>query len=250
MNIEQLTQAHSVSGRELLSEISNRKSPIRNIGDFPEGHAIVVPVEEGGSALMFVREESDFAEFVCAGKIGGWMKTYLDEWLIRSSVDIDLDAAPASDIEVSSEHYAAAVSNDFRIHACEEGVVEFLRVTEDYYVSLSNDADIEASANGETWLVSRTDVKHEDDTYLGNEVGVLMLAEPVSLEKALDVANCLSKLKGFTDEDASENQEYFVFETLFDLTGELEDFAPDAVTETSDMVVEAEMEMQPEFSFM
>lgn len=114
MDIETVIQPYFFTNSEVLSLVNDRNSRVRAIGSYPEGKTVLMPLDGGGSALMFLREDSEMAEFICAGNTGGWMGTYAEAWIVNS-LETNYEAESDYDAALTQEVFDAARENGLSV---------------------------------------------------------------------------------------------------------------------------------------
>jgi hypothetical protein len=113
MDIETVTQPFLFTKEEITNLVNDRNSKVRAVGNYPEGTTVLMPLDGGGCALMFLREEEEVAEFICAGNFGSWLKTYAEAWIVNTEVNYEPDGGP--DVALNTEIFHAALEHGLSV---------------------------------------------------------------------------------------------------------------------------------------
>lgn len=113
MDIETVTQPYFFTRDDLMGQINDRNCKTRAVGNYPEGTTVLMPLDHGGCALMFLREDEEVAEFICAGNFGSWLKTYAEAWIVNSEIHYEADGGP--EVALTAEIFQVACENGLSV---------------------------------------------------------------------------------------------------------------------------------------
>ncbi len=243
MNIEKLSAQDSI-------KISDLKRMGRKIKTETADPLYLVNMEiddRTAGALLLAPEGAEYAEFICAGQNGVWMRDEAAyEFMLERNRMVEEGRSVKGNVAISEEVLSQALLHGFRIVATPYGDVEMVRASDDFSVSITNNvwSDVTEgfvipSASEAAWLVSRNDRDEQGDVTVSKEI---------SLEEAIG-ASYLLEDPLFSQR--SSEQDRLNFDSLDALTavaGELPEYitadAPEQAPE-----VEAELDNQSSFRF-
>ena len=208
MNISQLTSTTNITKNELDGVKA------RQIGADADGTTYLVHMitaEQTSSAMVYVPEDSERGEFICAGKTGPWMRKAAEDYIMeRNSMLSENDNAVVGQTatEVSEEVYTTAFLAEYKIVAHPNGELSMRQSHDGFDLEITNDAWIKEavvntcpSVSDREWTVSRVD--HQG----GLESGSVEVLVGSFLERAIAGGAML------TDFKISEREETEMFVT-------------------------------------